>query len=112
MSGTKHDEGKMMLELVSPHFIKGVGTVLTHGAKKYGAHNWRKGFGWMRIFGATLRHLYAWASGEDKDSESGLSHLWHAATNIMFLIEFQELGMGKDDREPPNYFDPHEDHDG
>ena len=82
---SKHDGQKIQVELVPPAFIMQIAMVLGHGAKKYGANNWRKGLPWMRIYASTLRHLFAWAGGEDIDAESGMSHLNHAATNIMFL---------------------------
>jgi hypothetical protein len=75
-----------------------IAKVLDHGAKKYSAHNWRGGFVWSRIASAILRHLFAWLTGEDKDPESGLSHLAHAGCGIMFLLTFQLTKTGKDDR--------------
>jgi hypothetical protein len=65
---------------------------------KYPRDNWRKGTEWREFLGSALRHLLAWGDGEDLDRESGLSHLKHAATNIAFLIEYQERGLGTDDR--------------
>lgn len=97
-SGIKHDGGKPELALISPDFIEAVGAVMTYGAKKYGAHNWRNGFAYTRILSAIFRHLYAWAKGDDLDSETRLSHLAHAACGIQFLIEFQKRGTGIDDR--------------
>ena len=40
--------------------------------------------------------------GEDKDPESGLSHLAHAACCIMFLLEFEKTHPELDDRYKPN----------
>lgn len=87
-----------MVELVDPSFILGVASVLTHGAKKYEPNNWRKGLPWTRIYASTLRHLLLWATGEDKDKDSGLSHLSHAATNLMFLITWARTHKELDDR--------------
>jgi hypothetical protein len=98
LDGKKFDEGKPELGLVSKSLIWAVGTILTFGAKKYGAHNWRGGLAWSRPYNAILRHLTAWWDGESLDAESGKSHLWHAATEIMFLIEYEERGTGHDDR--------------
>jgi hypothetical protein len=36
VDGLKHDGGKPRLSLVPPILIKAVGTVMTHGAEKYG----------------------------------------------------------------------------
>lgn len=35
------------------------------------------------------RHLAAWAAGEERDPESGLSHLGHALCNAVFLRELE-----------------------
>jgi len=94
----KFDGEKVRLDLLPFESIKAIGDVLTFGAKKYDAHNWRKGMSWSRLIGAALRHIFAWATGQDKDSESGLSHLAHAMCCLAFLFSYQQLGAGTDDR--------------
>lgn len=84
MRGKKNDAGKPLLELLDPQFIEGVGRILTFGAKKYSAHNWRKGLKTCRTIGAALRHIFAWLRGEDNDPETGENHLLHAGCEIMF----------------------------
>jgi hypothetical protein len=96
--GTKFDAGKPNMALLSPIAITAIAQVMTFGEKKYTSHNWRNGFPWSRVMSATFRHLFAWLSGEDKDPESGLSHLAHAACNICFLLEFEVTKQDKDDR--------------
>lgn len=98
LDGKKFDEGKPELGLVPKSLIWATGTILTFGAKKYGAHNWRKGLAWSRVYNAILRHLTAFWDGENNDLETGKSHLWHAATELAFLIEFEEKELGNDDR--------------
>lgn len=83
--GTKHDQDKPRIELVDPEFIEGVASVLTFGARKYAAHNWRSGIDASRLIGAAYRHLGAFNKGEDLDPESGQSHLFHAACCLQFL---------------------------
>lgn len=95
---TKHDTEKVPVELVPASFIEGISMVLAHGAKKYARNNWTKGLPWTRILGSTLRHIYAWARKEDLDPESGLPHLAHAATNIMFLMTWSKTHKELDDR--------------
>lgn len=96
---SKHDDkDKAPVELVPPQFIGELAKVLGHGAEKYGRWNWTKGLAWSRIYASTLRHLFLWYCGQDRDSESGLPHLSHAATNIMFLTVWKETKKGKDDR--------------
>lgn len=96
--GTKHDGEKVRLELLPTRALEEIGKVLTFGAKKYDAWNWAKGFAWSRLIGATFRHLFAFARGEDKDPETGLSHLAHAGCCILFLLEHFLGGLGTDDR--------------
>ena len=100
MSGPaiKHDQNKAPLELLSRTALEQMAMVLALGRNKYGAHNWRGGMEWTRMHGAALRHITAHLDGEDKDSESGLSHIAHAACCLMFLLEYETKRMGKDDR--------------
>lgn len=98
-SGVKFDRHKIRYDLLPPEGVEAVSDILTEGAKKYGARNWEGGMDWSRPFGAALRHLFAWWSGENKDPDSGRSHLWHAATNLFFLITYEKRGIGKDDRQ-------------
>jgi hypothetical protein len=93
--GTKF---KTRLELLSTPWIFGVGDVLTFGAVKYAAHNWRKGIARTRVIGAALRHLFAYLAGEDNDPETGLSHLLHASCCLMFAFELHHTRPDLDDR--------------
>ena len=84
--GMKFDSAKNRLDLIYWPFVEGVGEVLTHGAVKYAPNNWQKvGNGLDRYFAAAMRHLIAYRRGELTDSDSGLPHLAHVATNVMFL---------------------------
>jgi len=96
----KNDEldRKTPLELVHPDFVTAVARVAGYGAAKYGRWNWLKGKALSRDYAAALRHLMAWASGEDLDRESGLPHLAHAAACIMIVYVTQIRGVGTDDR--------------
>ncbi|WP_051017873.1 dATP/dGTP diphosphohydrolase domain-containing protein [Bartonella vinsonii] len=94
----KSDDGKARLELIPPSTLIEIGKVLEFGAKKYGANNWRNGMDWSRLHGAALRHLLAWFDGENKDVESDLSHLAHAACCLLFLMESEAKQIGHDDR--------------
>ena len=96
--GLKYDDEKIMLELIAPELLFAVGITLTYGANKYDAENWRKGINYKRIYGGVMRHMTAWFNGENKDPESGLPHLWHAATGMMFLITYEEHDMSYGDK--------------
>lgn len=97
--GRKDDESKPRYDLLAPEALAGIVEVLTLGAAKYGDRNWERGLAYHRVFGAIMRHLWAWWGGENLDSESGKSHLDHAATELHFLSTFDKRGMtGFDDR--------------
>lgn len=97
----KFDDGKAPLHLLAPDFLVAVAEVLAFGARKYVAWSWTRGKPWSKDYGAALRHLVAWWGGEDRDPESNLSHLAHAATDLMFLLVSQARGLGEDDRWRP-----------
>ncbi|WP_078705326.1 dATP/dGTP diphosphohydrolase domain-containing protein [Bartonella sp. WD16.2] len=94
----KDDAHKSRVDLIPPSALFAIGHVLAVGARKYGANNWRNGMNWSRLHGAALRHLLAWFDGEDKDPESGLSHLAHAACCLLFLMDYDIQQIGCDDR--------------
>lgn len=83
--GTKYDQDKPMLNLIDPEAVEGLAAVLTFGAKKYAADNWRDGISNSRLIASLLRHLFAIMRGEYVDPESGLPHIDHVGCNWMFL---------------------------
>lgn len=93
--GTKHDAGKLRLDLIDPEFLTGLAGVLGFGANLYGEYNWTKGIQWSRIYGALLRHIQSAMFEYPYDVESGLHHLDHAACCLMFLRRHMT---------DPNYF--------
>lgn len=96
--GRKDDSGKLRMELLPPELLTATATVLGFGAQKYADRNWEKGMKWGRVFGALMRHMWAWWRGEKSDPETGYSHLWHAACCISFLIAYEQRQIGEDDR--------------
>lgn len=94
----KEDGEKNRLDLLPVGPLEDIAEILTFGAKKYADHNWRKGFKWSRLYGALFRHMFAWIRGQDKDPETGKSHLAHAGCCILFLLEHEKRGLGEDDR--------------
>lgn len=68
------------------------------GARKYARHNYLKGYDWSLSLDALHRHLWAFQAGEDRDAESGLPHMAHAAWHALALVSFQLRGLGVDDR--------------
>lgn len=83
----KADAGKIRPTLVPVSLIKAVAAVREYGCAKYHApDNWKK-VEPQRYKDALYRHWLAYLSGEERDPESGLPHLYHLACNAAFLIE-------------------------
>lgn len=85
--GRKFDAGKIRWDLLDYSQIEKIAEILTFGANKYEANNWKKLEPFMsRYFAAMMRHLVAFKTGEKYDPESGKTHLAHTATNLHFLM--------------------------
>lgn len=97
-AGKKFDGGKPPISLISTIALVEEARVLDFGRQKYDAHNWRKGMQWSRLLDAALRHITSFNSGEDKDPETGLSHLAHARCCLGFLLDYELNHPEKDDR--------------
>lgn len=97
-AGAKFDEGKVRYDLIPANALHEIARVYTYGANKYQDENWRKGLSWKRIFGALMRHSWAWMRGEDTDPESGLPHMAHAAFACFTLLEYALSQKQFDDR--------------
>ncbi len=89
---------KTRFDLIPFAAVGEIADVLAYGAEKYSANNWCRGTEWGRYFAALCRHVFAWWRGEDKDPETGLSHLAHAGCCLLFLMEYQRNAWGTDDR--------------
>jgi hypothetical protein len=90
----KHDQEKPVYALLPPEFEEAVAQVLSFGSQKYTDDNWQKcKTPWRTYYSALRRHLAASAKGETVDSESGLSHLAHAACCLAFLHWFESHGL-------------------
>lgn len=66
-------------------FEDALARVLTFGARKYKANNWKKCEDTGRYLAAAHRHLIAKIEGEQCDPETGFDHMDHVITNLMFL---------------------------
>lgn len=87
----KADNGKPRYDLLPATAIDELAKVLTMGAEKYAAHNWRHvEDGKQRYLAAALRHAFAIVGGEELDKESGLPHAAHLMANAAFLVELRE----------------------
>jgi len=73
--------------------------VMALGAEKYGPFNWRESAVRSSIYvAAAMRHLLAWADGQNEDPESGVSHLAHVRACMGIVLDAQSLGKLEDDR--------------
>lgn len=99
-SSTGGQKGKKLAELGSldPNSLLKVAEVAGFGSQKYDRLNYLKGYEWSLSFDAMTRHLLAFWGGEDRDEESKMLHLAHAAWHCLTLISYVERGLGTDDR--------------
>jgi len=96
--GTKHDSGKAGMDLIPFDGIVEIAKVLDFGAKKYTPGNWANGIQFSRLLAAAERHIGEYKEGRDIDPESGLNHIAHAATNLVFLLWMQKHRPELDNR--------------
>ena len=88
--GLKYDSEKPKMNLLPPKAIVEISKVLTFGAEKYDAENWRKLDDLQNRYTAgALRHIFAHMDGEDLDPETNLSHLAHAMCCLLFKLEIE-----------------------
>lgn len=95
--GLKYDTGKPPLDLLDPTALEGLAAALQFGARKYAAHNWRKGISYSRLIAALLRHSFAILKGEYTDPESNLPHIDHVGCCWMFLSNMMKTRTDLDD---------------
>ena len=88
--GIKYDSKKPKMNLLPPKAIVEISKVLTFGAAKYDAENWRKLDDLQNRYTAgALRHIFAHMDGEELDPETNLSHLAHAMCCLLFKLEIE-----------------------
>ena len=94
-TAVKHDHGKPRFEMLPPDALEAVALTMNSGCEKYGDRNWEKGMQYGRVFGAMMRHAWAYWRGENLDKDSGLPHLAHAGACVLMLLAYQ-LREGKE----------------
>jgi len=96
----KNDQGKPRYDLLPVAPMREMAEVLEFGSRKYDSNNWRSmsPVPLSRHYAAVQRHLNQWWAGEDLDPESGMRHLAHAATTLMFIMELSKSRPQSDDR--------------
>ncbi len=100
---------KLPYDLIPVIALDEVVQVLDFGREKHGAENWRTCYSdedIKKLYGAALRHIFAWKRGEANDKETGVDHLAHAVCDLLFLQELKfirkEKGYGKEDNNNNN----------
>lgn len=96
--GKKFDTEKIRYELLPPKALEALAEIYTRGAKKYGDRNWEKGMLWSRLFGALMRHAWAWWKGERFDPETKSHHMIAVAFNAIGLFTYDTRNIGENDR--------------
>lgn len=86
------------MALLDPAALWELGRVAHFGTKKYPKNSYLKDADHDLYYSAAQRHLMAYWAGYDHDAESGLSHLAHAAWNILALLTFRIRKIGNDNR--------------
>ena len=96
---TRFGMKKTRMGLVPTESIRHTAEAMANGAEKYGAYNWRdENISTSVYYDACLRHLTAWWDGEEKDKDSGASHLGHAMACIAIIVDGKHHEVIKDDR--------------
>lgn len=104
LEAIKHDAGKTDWSILPIAASEEIIKVFEFGAKKYARGNYKEngGLAYSRVLNSLLRHTYAFMKGEDKDPETGLSHMAHAGCNVYMLLTYEldkEHRFNNDDRE-------------
>lgn len=100
VTGGEKGEKDCQMGALDPTALWEVGNVAGFGGRKYERYNFAKGYRWSLSYDALQRHLMLFWSGEDRDSESRLYHLAHAAWHCLTLLTFVIRKRGTDDRFP------------
>jgi len=80
--------------------VLAVGRVMSVGAAKYGAFNYRQSRISASIYeDAIERHAALWFDGEDNDPETGVSHLASVMASCILLMDAQRTGQLDDNRQ-------------
>lgn len=101
-SATGGSKGRKLAEMgaIDPVARTELARVAGFGGRKYERGNYLKGYDWSLCIDALHRHLAAFESGEDRDTESGFLHAAHVAWHGLALCSFVLREIGTDDRFP------------
>ena len=93
-------DGKVPMEYLVYSVLEDDARCHKGGADRYGVRNWLED----KILASTyeaaiLRHFLAWARGEDKDPDDGLSPLTHIRACCAIVLDAEKHGTLIDDRD-------------
>jgi len=78
------DADNERFDLIPQRMLRRVAASMSEGARKYGEHNWEKGFKWSSLINHLMRHSYLYLIGDKTED-----HLAHMVCNLGFLMEFE-----------------------
>lgn len=82
----RKNDGKPKYSLLDLQCLEPCVRALEYGLQKYNKRNgWKKGFPVSELLDSLIRHISQLLAGEEKDKESGLSHICHIQANALFL---------------------------
>lgn len=92
MTANKEFEGKSRWSLIPFNSLEELLKVYEFGSKKYEDNNWKKGLKYSKIFDALQRHIVNewWNNAANKDYESELHPLAHAAFWCLMVIHMEQ----------------------
>lgn len=94
-----HGDKKVKVQYIPASAIIALGQALGEGGDKYGPFNYRESkVEALTYIGGMLRHLLAYADGEDIDPEGGKPHLAGLMANAAILIDTKSCGTLIDNR--------------
>lgn len=92
-TGGQKGSKEARFDLLPPAALDHVARHFGKGAAKYADRNWEKGYDYGLSFAAAQRHLWAWWSGEDMDTDPAFGespHLAAAGFHILALLHFAD----------------------
>lgn len=97
LTGGMKEQNDIRFDLLPQEAMWEVARLYGLGAKKYAAHNWRKGYDWSNSYAALQRHAARFWSGESMD-EGGFHHLSAVVFHALALMTFEQEHPELDDR--------------
>jgi hypothetical protein len=97
-TGGQKGDKEARFDLIPARPLWELATLYGRGAQKYAERNWESGYEFHLSFSAAMRHAWSWWNGEDRDPETGVSHLVNAAWHLLNLVQLQITHPEHDDR--------------